>query len=102
MKATERLLKRLERQGELYAADDSTLLATRPERRFKEPQSSLTILTGYVPKSMQNAKEIAGALGAKILSSYVPFERYQLSVAKKLGFKRSPWGKHCLVFEKIV
>jgi len=100
MRTSERLLRRLQRQGELYVVEDSAFLVTRPEIRFKEPQSSLTILTGPVPKSMNNAKKIAGALGAKILSSYIPYERYQLSIAKKCGFRRILWGKHCLVFEK--
>jgi hypothetical protein len=102
MRSSERLFRQLERQGELYVAEDSTFLVTRPEIRFKEPQSSLTILAGPVPKSMKSAKKIAVALGAKILSSYVPYERYQLSIAKKYGFKRSPWGKHCLIFEKKI
>lgn len=102
MRSSERLLRRLERQGELYVAEDSAFLVTTPGIRFKEPQSSLTILTGPVPKSMKSAKKIAGALGAKILSSYIPYEHYQLSIAKKCGFERSPWGKHCLVFEKKI
>jgi len=102
MKTSERLLRRLERQGELYGSQDCAFLVTRPEIRFEEPQSSLTILTGPVSKSMKSAQEIAAALGAKILSSYVPYERYQLSVAKKCHFRRSPWGYHCLVFEKRV
>lgn len=102
MRGSERLLKQLERQGELYGSQDCAFLVTRPEIRFEELQSSLTILTGPVPKSMKSAQEIAGALGAKILSSYIPYEPYQLSVAKKCHFKRSPWGMHCLVFEKSV
>ena len=102
MRSSELLLRRLERQGELYVSEDSAFLVTRPQIRFKEPQSSLTILTGPVPKSMKNAKKIAEALGAKILSSYIPYEHYQLSIARKCGFKRSPWGEHCLVFEKQI
>jgi acetyltransferase (GNAT) family protein len=102
MKGSEHLLRRLERYGELYVAEDSIFLVTRPEIRFEEPQSSLTILVGPVPKSMRSAKKIAGALGAKILSSYIPYEPYQLSIAKKCGFNRSVWGKHCLVFEKKI
>jgi acetyltransferase (GNAT) family protein len=102
MKSSEPLLRRLERQGELYVAEDSALLVTRAKITFKEPQSSLTILAGPVPKSMKSAKKIAAALGAKILSSYIPYEYYQLSIAKKCGFKRSAWGRHCLVFEKKI
>ena len=102
LRSSERLLGHLEGQGELYVEEDSAFLVTRPEIRFKEPQSSLTILTGPVQESMKSAKKIARALGAKILSAYVPYEQYQLSIAKRCGFKRSPWGTHCLVFEKKI
>lgn len=102
MRSSEILLRQLARRGELYVAEDSAFLLTKPEIRFKEPQSSLTILTGPVPKSMKSAKKISGALGAKILSGYIPYEPYQLSIAKECGFRRSPWGKHCLVFEKKI
>ena len=102
MRNSERLLRQLEVQGELYIVEDAAFLVTRPEIRFKEPQSSLTILAGPVPKSMQSAKGITAALGARILSSYIPYEHYQLSIAKKCGFRRNPWGKHCLVFEKKI
>ncbi len=102
MRSSESLLRQLEEQGELYVAEDSAFLLTRPEIRFKEPQSSLTILIGPVQKSMKSAKKMAEALGTKILSSYIPYEPYPLSIAKKCGFRRSPWGKHCLVFEKKV
>ena len=102
MRSSERLLRQLEKQGELYVVGDSAFLVTRPEIRFKEPQSSLTILTGPVPEAMKSARKIAGTLGAKNLSSYIPYEHYQLSIAKKCGFRRSPWGSHCFVFEKKV
>ena len=102
MKTSERLLRQLERQGEVYDANDCAFLVTRPKIRFKEPQSSLTILTEPVSKSMDSAQKIAAGLDAKILSSYVPYESYQFSVAKKRHFRRSPWGSHCLVFEKRV
>ena len=102
LKPTARLLTHLEKEGELYVVDDSVLLITKPEQRFRHPQSSLTILSGPPSKSLRVGKKIAGWLDAKILSSYVPYDRYQLSAGKKLGFRRQPWGKHCYVFEKQV
>ena len=102
LRSSERLLRQLEGQGELYLEEHSAFLVTRPQIRFKEPQSSLTILTGPVQKPMKRARKIARALGAKILSAYIPYEQYQLSIAKRCGFKRSSWGSHCLVFEKKI
>jgi hypothetical protein len=97
-----KVLTKLESNDELYVIDEAVFLITKPEKRFRHPQSSLTILDGPVAKSLREAKEIAGRLGARILSSYIPYDRYQISVAKRLGYRRNPWGKHCYVFEKTV
>ena len=102
LKSNTSLLRRLVEEGEVYVVEDSVLLVTKPEKRFRHAQSSLTILDGPPAKSLRVAKEIAGHLGARILSSYIPHDRYQLSVAKRLGYRRSPWGKHCYVYEKRV
>jgi hypothetical protein len=100
VKLTKRLLKRLKNEDELYVADDSVLLITKPERRFAQPQSTLAILNGRAADSLRDAKKIASSLGARVLSSYIPYSPYQLSVAEKLGFRTRRWSKHCLVFEK--
>jgi len=100
LKPTARLLTQLEEEGELYAVEGSILLITKPEKRFRHFQSSLTILSGSPSKSLRTAKEIARHLNARVLSSYIPYDRYQISVAKRLGFRRPAWGKHCYVFEK--
>jgi hypothetical protein len=102
VKLTALYLKRLRDQGELYSTGDSIVLITRPERTFREPQSSLTILAGPIAKSLKEAKEIAEGMGARILSSYIPYKAYEISVARRLGFRSRPWGKHCVVFEKKI
>jgi hypothetical protein len=96
------LLIRLVAEGELYAIEDAIFLVTKPEKRFRHPQSSLTILDGPPAKSLRAAKEIAGRLGARILSSYIPYDRYLLFVTKRLGYRRNPWGRHFYGFEKQV
>jgi hypothetical protein len=102
VKLTKNILTLLRDEGELYSAGDETLLVTRPEKTFRAPQSRLVILEGPFARSLIAAKEIARHMGARILSSYIPYDPYEVSVAKKLGFKSSPWGKHCLVFEKRI
>lgn len=102
VKLTKPLLKRLSDEGNFYRIGESTLLISRPERTFREPQSSLTILLGPMAKSLNAAKEISQGMGARILSSYIPYSRYEVSVAKRLGFRRSFWGKHFLAFEKKI
>ena len=102
VKLTKHLLSKLRDEGELYLTGDATILVSRPEITFRAPQSSLAILEGPLGKSLGVAKEIARGMGARILSSYIPYRPYEISVAKRLGFRRNPWGKHCLVFEKKV
>jgi hypothetical protein len=102
VKLTKNLLTQLREQGELYMSEKETLLVTRPETFFRAAQSSLTILEGTFSRSVELAEEIARGMGARILSAYIPYSPYEISLAKKRGFRRSAWGKHCLVFEKRV
>jgi hypothetical protein len=82
--------------------EDSALLVTVPDRLFRVPRSSLAILEGPIAKSLNRAKEIAQGMRARRLSTYIPYNPYKISVAKKFGFTSTPWGKHCLVFEKKI
>ncbi|HXZ90067.1 MAG TPA: GNAT family N-acetyltransferase [Candidatus Dormibacteraeota bacterium] len=102
LKLTKQLLTKLRDEGELYLIGDATLLVSRPEITFGAPQSSLAILDGPLGNSLGVGKEIARGMGARILRCYIPYRSYEISVAKRLGFRRTPWGKHCLVFEKKV
>lgn len=102
VKLTKSILSHLRDRGELYSIGDETLLVSPPETMFRIPQSSLTILQGSLGKSLTEAREIARGMGARILRSYIPYNPYEISVARKLGFTRTVWGKHCLVFEKKI
>jgi GNAT superfamily N-acetyltransferase len=100
VKLTMGLLTQLDGEGKLYLTEDAAFLISRPETIFRSPQSSLALLEGPFANSLNLAKDVARSMGARILSSYIPYSRYEISVARRLGFNRSAWGKHCLVFEK--
>jgi GNAT superfamily N-acetyltransferase len=102
LKFTKKLLTRLRNEDELYITEDYALLVTQPETTFRARQSSLTILEGPFAESLNAAKTIASQLGARILSSYIPYRPYEISVARKHGFRRRQWSTHCLVFEKRI
>lgn len=102
VKLTQSLLTHLQDEGEIYVTGNATLLVSWPKKTFRAPQSSLAILEGQFGKSLTDAKEIARHMGARILSSYIPYSPYEISVARRLGFGRQPWGRHCLVFEKNI
>jgi len=100
LKLTRDLLRALRDEGELYRWEDCVLIVSKPDKVFRYPQSSLVILQGPVRQSLTWGKEIAQSLGARILTWYAPYDFYEISVARKLGFNRPEWGKHCFVFEK--
>ena len=100
VKANKRLLRLVLRRGELYAVGSSAFILTKPERIFGEFETSLTLLTGKVTGSLTHSKEAAEALGARVIGAYIPYDRYKLRTAMKLGFKREHWGRHCLIFER--
>ena len=102
IKLTEDLLIRLRDEGNIYTNGQEILLVSRPDTLFQTPRSSLTILDGGVARSLTAGKEIARGLGARVLSAYIPYDPYEISVARRLRFRRTPWAKHCLVFEKSV
>ena len=102
VKLTKRLLTRLCNEGELYLVGASAFLVSRPERSFRGLQSSSAILQGPMGKSLILAKEVALRLGARILRCHTPYSAYEISVARGLGFTSSPWGKHCVLFEKKI
>jgi len=104
MKLTKAVLTKLRDQGELYLTEDTALIISRPDRLFRVPWCSLTILEGPMAKSLNQAKKIAEGMHGRILSSCIPYSPYHISVAKRLGFTSRPLGrgKHILVFEKKV
>jgi len=102
IKLSTKILRSLRDRGELYSTDDNVVLITKPETFIRASQSSLTILEGSFTGSLKIAKEIARGMGARILSAYIPYDPYEIAAAKRFGFGRTPWGKHCLVFEKRI
>ena len=102
VKLSKPLLTQLQEHGDLYLIEDSALLVTAPDKLFRILQSNLTILEGPMAKSLTRAEEIAQGMHARRLSTYIPYNPYEISVAKQHGFRRTPWGKHCLVFEKEI
>ena len=102
MKLTEHLLTLLRDKNELYFAGDSALLVSRPDWTFGVPQSSFAILQGPISNSLSEGKVIARGLGARVLSGYIPYSRYEMLVARSLGFRRRSWGRHCVVLEKKI
>ena len=102
VKASEKLLKRLAEKGELYSDGERSFILTKPEIAFDRYYSSFTLLNGSAGSSLRQVKKIAEHYSALRLGSYLPYDRHVLTVARRTGFRRDPWGKHCIVFEKKI
>lgn len=100
LKTSRELLEQLLRREGLYSVGTSEFILTKPERRFHTLASSFTILNGQLSSSLRSVREIAKGLGAQAIGGYIPHDAYLLRTARRLGFKRDQWGKHCIVFEK--
>lgn len=100
LKPNANLLKGISRRKEVYQSDGSVIIVTKPERRLERLQSNFTLLDGGVTTSLRDVKEVAMGLGAEVARGYIPYDRYQLRAAKRVGFRQARWGKHCLVFER--
>ena len=102
VKANKRLLKMIFRRGEVYAMGGAAFILTHPKKIFRKRSTSLSLLTGKVTDSFRRSKDVAKALGAQAMGAYIPYNRYQVTAAEKLGFRREHWGHHCLVFERNI
>lgn len=102
VKASEKLLKRLGEKGELYSDGERSFILTKPEMAFDRYYSSFTLLDGSARSNLLQVKNVAKYYSGLRLGSYLPYERYVLSLALRAGFKRDSWGKHCIVFEKKI
>ncbi len=95
-------LRKLLRRRELYNRGESTFVLARTERALRRVGFSASLLNGPITVSLRNSKEIARVLGAQVIRAYVPYDRYLLSAARRLGFRTAPWGRHCVVFERKI
>jgi GNAT superfamily N-acetyltransferase len=102
VKATEKLLKRLAERGELYSDGKTSFILTKPEIAFGHRYSSFALLDGSAASNLRQVKKIAKGYGDVILGSYLPYDQHLLSAARRTGFRRDSWGKHCIVFEKKI
>lgn len=100
VRMSDAVIRRLRRRGELHSLDGCWFILTRPEKDNREVESTFSFLDGSVSKSFGAVLGCVGLQGVSYLSGYVPYGRHELRVARRLGFKASRWGRHCIVFEK--
>lgn len=102
VKASAQLLEKLVSKGELYAEGKTGFVLTKPEIAFGHRYSSLMPLKGTLASNLQKIRSFARSYGPISVGSYLPYDGYLLSVARKHGFRRDSWGDHCVVFEKRI
>jgi hypothetical protein len=100
LKATEDLLDIMLQKEELYWDGELAFILTKPEISFGRLYSSFTPLIGSLAQSLREVKQVAKSLGPVSLGCYIPYDAHLLSLPQEKGFRRDPWAKHCIVFEK--
>jgi GNAT superfamily N-acetyltransferase len=95
-----RFLETLLNRKEIYSTHESRFIVTKPETSFGRFRSSFAILDGQFASCLLDVKRTAKGLKAQTVGGFVPYNRYQLVVAKKFGFKVDYWGGHCIVLER--
>lgn len=98
----DKTLPRLRSERQLYNVDGSSFVLARTERIRNRVGFSVAFLDGPIRDSLRSSRETARLLGGQAIRAYVPYDSNILRAARELGFKRAPWGRHCLVFEKRI
>jgi GNAT superfamily N-acetyltransferase len=102
VEATKPLIELLLRRREIYRVGNAEFILTKPRRIFGHLQTNLAIMNGTLTDSLRDSKSVANSLKARYVGAYIPYNRYMLRSARRLGFRSEHWGKHCLVFEKTL
>ena len=102
VKASEELLDKLVRKGELHTDGESSFIFTKPEMSYGELYSAFALLCGSTESTLKQVKEMAKGYGNLLLGCYLPYDSHLFPIAEKTGFRRDSWAKHCIVFEKKI
>ena len=102
VKASEELLDKLVRKGELHTDGESSFIFTKPEMSYGDLYSAFALPRGSTESTLKQVKEVAKGYGHLFLGCYLPYDSHLFTIAQKTGFRRDSWGKHCIVFEKKI
>ena len=102
VKASEELLDKLVRKGELHTDGESSFIFTKPEMSYGDRYSAFALLRGSTASTLKQVKEAAEGYGHIFLGCYFPYDSHLFPIARKKGFRHDSWGKHCIVFEKKI
>jgi GNAT superfamily N-acetyltransferase len=87
VRANSLLLDKLRRRHEMYSAEESTFVFTKPEVSFRRLSSSFTLLEGDPRKTLLLVLSKARSLRVDWVGGYLPYRRNMLEAASKNRFR---------------
>lgn len=86
------------RRGEVFTRDRAAVLAWKED---DGPAAYASILSGAV-EGLRAARSAAGLLGRGTVEVFLPMDARILRWAEEAGYRRAPWGRHLVLYERRV
>ena len=88
----------IKNKEELFCYGKSSFILTKTEKDYAE----FSILSGKVRETLVKILKVARELGAIAVGGFLPYDYHLRRVSRTLGFKEDSWGKHSILFEKLI
>jgi L-amino acid N-acyltransferase YncA len=98
VKATASNLGYIDGKKELFRSNGSSFILTQTEKTHAE----FGILTGRIKDTLIRILKYAKEKKLRFVDGVLPHDYHMIKVSQSLGFHVDSWGKHLLLFEKII
>ncbi len=102
LKLDKSALSKLIASGELYECGGVKFILSKRIEHEEGAHREFSLLEGSFEKGIASVISVARKLGTDSLGTFIPYEHYLISIARRLGFKDDSWGWHCIAMEKKI
>lgn len=102
VKMDSKVVEELERRREVYSTKSSTFLLNGVDEFEEGKHREFALLDGSFGAGLKDIVHTASSLGSSSIGTFIPYEHYLISKARKFGFVSDDWGWHCILFEKSI
>lgn len=96
------VLEKISQNGEVYSYRDAKFILNRPDELEPHNHREFALLEGSFEKTLSAVAHTALSFDTESLGTFIPYDRYLISLARNFGFKDDSWGWHCICLEKSV
>ncbi|HKW04013.1 MAG TPA: GNAT family N-acetyltransferase [Nitrososphaerales archaeon] len=102
VKMDSKVVEELERRREVYSTRGSTFILNSVDEFEVGRHREFALLGGSFEAGLKDIVRTASSLGSSSVGTFIPYENYLISKARKFGFVSDDWGWHCILFEKRI